>query len=114
MKRIIVKALVAVGLTILLGMDIEMKIWEYFLFGILIFFVVSWFGFIYRKLYGFIGIVRCIIALVATALILTLPAELWAMVLPDSGLRSFLQGITTLIICIIPVICDWKSEKDEI
>lgn len=106
MKNIFKKAIIAFGLTIAMGTQLEMKTWEYALWGIIMYFMLSWFFLIWKKLGDLDFVLKFFISFAGTGLILVGIPELWDALLPDNGLRLFLRAITLLILLIIPTIFD--------
>ena len=114
MKKIIVKAAIAVGIILLMAKNGEVGFWFGILSTFLLYSIISWFGMIYGKLYGFGRILRCIISLVGSVLVITGPMMILETVLPDNWFRTLLTALVTIIMFIIPFVWDWREYKSEI
>ena len=113
MKKIIIKGIIAIVLGALLAKESEMGFGAAILICILMYAVISWFGMIYRSLYAFGGVLRCIISLVGSIVIYALPMTILEALLPNNWLRSALTAISTIIIFLIPFVRDWRAFKAE-
>lgn len=114
MKKIIVKTVIAITTAILMARNTEMGVlWGIFA-AIFLYSIISWFGIIYGKLYGFGWILRCIISLVGSILVITGPMMILETVLPDNWFRTLLTAIVTIIMFVIPFVRDWREYKSEI
>lgn len=111
MKKIIIKAIIAIALAILLAKSGEMGVGFGIILAVFLYILFSWFGMIYKALYGFGGVLRCVISLIGSVLVITAPMEIFQVLLPDNWLRTTLMTIGTIIMFIIPCIQDWKDFK---
>lgn len=113
MKKIIVKAIIAIVLGALMAKESEAGFGAAILICILMYSMISWFGTIYRSLYGFGGVLRCIISLLGSAVIYALPMGIFELLLPDNWLRDALTAISVITLFLIPFVSDWKEYRAE-
>lgn len=113
MKKIIIKGIIAIVLGALMAKESGAGFGVSILICILMYAVISWFGMIYRSLYAFGGVLRCIVSLVGSVVIYVLPMEILEALLPDNWLRSALIAISTIAVFLIPFVRDWKEYRAE-
>lgn len=113
MKKIIIKAIIALLLGILMAKDLETPFWVVIFFVLLVYSALSWFGMIYSSLYAFGGILRCIISFLGSVVIFAVPAMVLEALLPDNWFRTVLTAIGFIILFLIPFVRDWKAYRVE-
>lgn len=113
MKKVIIKAIIAIVLGALMAKESGAGVGAAILICILMYAVISWFGMIYRSLYAFGGVLRCVISLVGSLAIYVLPMTILEALLPDNLLRGVLTAISTITLFLIPFVRDWKEFRAE-
>ena len=114
MRKIIIKANIAIILAIFLAKSGEVGFGIGVIFGVFLYILLSWFGMIYHALHGFGIVIKCIISFFGSVLSIVVPTYILEALLPDNWFRTVLTTIVTIIMLIIPFVRDWKEYKSEI